>query len=88
MVYHIGMKTAVSMPDDLFEDLTRAAEEEATSRSGMLAVAVREFLERRKNQKLLKDLNDAYAGSETPEEKQVRRAGRRSYSRRLSREKW
>lgn len=82
------MKTAISMPDELFEELATVAKEEKRSRSGILAEAVREFLETRKSRKLLAALNEAYSEPETSEEKAARRASRRSYSRTLRREKW
>jgi predicted transcriptional regulator len=40
------MKTAISLPDDLFERLERCARRLKLSRSGLLAAAAREFLER------------------------------------------
>lgn len=82
------MKTAVSIPDDIFEELSKAAEEENTSRSRLLTEAVRDFLEKRRNRQMLKILNDVYSEPETAEEKKERRAGKASYARNLRREKW
>jgi len=42
------MKTAISLPDDLFHAIDACAQEMQTSRSHLLAVAARDFLERRR----------------------------------------
>jgi predicted transcriptional regulator len=44
--YTIRMKTAISLPDDLFRALEAKARALKISRSGLLARAAREFLER------------------------------------------
>jgi predicted transcriptional regulator len=41
------MKTAISLPDELFHAIDACARELKTSRSGVLARAAREFLDRR-----------------------------------------
>ena len=41
-----GMKTAVSIPDDVFEDVERLASELRTSRSQLYSRALREFVNR------------------------------------------
>lgn len=46
MGYTQGMKTAISIPDDLFADADRLARELGTSRSQLYARAMREFIER------------------------------------------
>lgn len=82
------MKTAISMPDDLFEAVNQAAEEENISRSKIFTEAVRKYLEQRNNHKLLLALNKAYAVEETKEEKEVRKHSRKYYARKIVREKW
>jgi metal-responsive CopG/Arc/MetJ family transcriptional regulator len=82
------MKTAISIPDDLFEALTRIAKEKNTSRSKVLAEATREYIERRANQKLLLALNNAYSREETSQEKELRKQSKKYYRSRVSKEKW
>ena len=41
------MKTAISLPDELFAEIDACARELKTSRSGVLARAARDFLDRR-----------------------------------------
>jgi len=44
--YHV-MKTAISLPDELFHEIDACARELKTSRSRLLARAARDFLDRR-----------------------------------------
>lgn len=44
--YTPGMKTAVSVPDDLFEQAERLARRVGTTRSGLYSRAVREYVAR------------------------------------------
>ncbi len=55
--------TAVSIDETLFADAERAAAELQLSRSGLYALALKEFLERRESQRLLNELNAVYDGS-------------------------
>jgi metal-responsive CopG/Arc/MetJ family transcriptional regulator len=43
------MKTAISLPDDLFEEIDACARELKTTRSGLIAQAAREFVARRRH---------------------------------------
>ena len=42
------MKTAISLPDDLFEEIDACARELKMTRSGLLAQAARDFVARRR----------------------------------------
>ena len=55
-----NIKTAISIDEPLFEQVDNLAHELNTSRSRIFALAVTEFIQRRKNQKLLEAINDAY----------------------------
>ena len=66
------MKTAISIPDDLFNEVNRLAKENKTSRSQIFRAAVEAYLEKIKSLKLLESLNTAYADSETSEERLLR----------------
>ena len=82
------MKTAVSIPDDLFKALTQIAKEKNTSRSKILTEATREYLERRTNRKLLFDLNNAYSKEETVQEKELRKQAKRYHRSTILEDKW
>lgn len=62
------MKTAISVPDAIFNEVDKVAKESHSSRSEVFVTAVREYLEKRKSRKLLDDLNKALAVAETEEE--------------------
>ncbi len=67
------MKTAISIPDDLFKEVERLAKEKKTSRSQVFSEAVNLYLKKIKSQKLIEELNSAYAHEETPEEKLIQK---------------
>jgi metal-responsive CopG/Arc/MetJ family transcriptional regulator len=67
------MKTAISLPDEMFKEIEEFTKECECSRSQVFVMAVREFLDRRKSRKLLEDLNKVYESLETPEETTARR---------------
>ena len=83
------MKIAISIPDDVFHEVKKAAEEQKCSRSEIFVEAVRAYLEKIESQRILEALNEAYSGPETQEEKDTRVAGLELYKNTvLKREKW
>ena len=69
------MKTAISIPDELFKEVDKLAKENKTSRSQIFCAAVEAYLKKIKSLKLLEALNTAYAEGETEEEKLLRTKG-------------
>ena len=67
--YTNRMKTAISIPDHIFEEVDRLARQKKTSRSQIFCIAVEEYLKRMKAQKMLETLNLVYKDGLTPEEK-------------------
>ncbi len=61
------VKTAVSLPTDVYEQVDALARERSTSRSGLITEAVVLFLQREQDAALLDSWNEAYAEL-TPEE--------------------
>jgi hypothetical protein len=55
------VKTAVSIPDDLFEQAERAAKETGRTRSGLYAEALRRFLRTMPDEEITARLNAVYA---------------------------
>ena len=55
------MKTAISLPDDLFTLAEAAARKLKMSRSQLYAAALSEFLDRRQSGKITKRLNEIYS---------------------------
>ena len=57
--YTRGMKTAISVPDDTFEQATRQAAELGISRSEFFARAARRYLDELASRSLTQQVNDA-----------------------------
>lgn len=55
------MKTAISLPDDLFRLAEAAAHQLRMSRSQLYAAAIAEFLDRRQTGRVTKRLNEVYS---------------------------
>lgn len=81
MTQSTNLKTAISINKDLAEEADAVAREMSVSRSGLYAMALREFIRRRENMRLLEKLNEAYAETDTEDERLVR--GIKRHSRRL-----
>ncbi len=67
-----NIKTAISIEEPLFEEIDALATELEVSRSSLFTMAVREFIKKRKNQKLLEAINNAYDDSSDFAEKSIR----------------
>jgi metal-responsive CopG/Arc/MetJ family transcriptional regulator len=68
------VKTAISLPEALFERADAFARRQKMSRSKLFAWAVEDFLRRHESQTLLDALNRVYeSNSPTEEEKEVQR---------------
>jgi metal-responsive CopG/Arc/MetJ family transcriptional regulator len=82
------MKTAISIPDDIFQDIEKLSKELRRPRSQILVEAAREYIEKQKNRKILEALNKAYSGKETKQERELRKKGKKRYAGLLKGEKW
>ena len=79
MSHHV--KTAISLEQSLFDELVRIAHNMQISRSQILAHALAEYLERRHNQELLAQINEAYADGPDDAEQAVLRHARQQHRR-------
>ena len=77
------MKTAISIPDEIFRKADEAAKEYNYSRSELFTLAVKEFLEKMKSKRLLETINEAYSEPEAIEETSLREKGKKYYSRKV-----
>jgi metal-responsive CopG/Arc/MetJ family transcriptional regulator len=75
------MKTAISIPDELFESADALAERLGVSRSHLYASAVAEYLAKHVEAKVTDRLNSVYAGQSSQVEPDVREAQRRTIER-------
>ena len=78
------MKTAVSVPDDLFRLAEAAARRLRVSRSKLYATALAEFLDRRQTDAITERLNEVYSGRPAKVEPALHRAQVRS----LGKDRW
>jgi metal-responsive CopG/Arc/MetJ family transcriptional regulator len=78
------MKTAVSLPEDLFRMAENAARKLKMSRSQLYATAIAEFLERRRTNKITERLNQVYSKERSAVDPSLQSAQIRS----LDREDW
>jgi len=58
------MKTAISIPDEVFNEAERAAKKLGVSRSELYATAVADFIERYRREGITEKLNEIYARDE------------------------
>lgn len=80
------MKTAISIPDEIFKEIEKFAKEHNYSRSEVFAVAAREFIEKLKSRQLLELLNKVYEDIETPEDTALRKKSIRHYAKKVLKE--
>ena len=76
--YNHGMKTAISLPDDLFEAADELAERLGVSRSELYATAVAEYLAKFRSEDITARLNEVYANEESELPKKMRRVQAKS----------
>ncbi|MBI4715073.1 MAG: ribbon-helix-helix protein, CopG family [Nitrospirae bacterium] len=82
------MKTAISIPDDLYEMVEELSEKLHLSRSRIFSEAVRDYLAKRRNEEILRQINVVYSEAETEEDKTIRKHAKKRYTRTLKAEKW
>lgn len=82
------MKIAISIQDNIFKEVESTAKKLHCSRSKVFSMAVKEFLEKIKNRKLLEALNAAYSEAESPGETKVRRLSKKRYAATVLKEKY
>ncbi len=66
-----SMKTAISVEDVLIEQADDAARDLGLSRSGLIAEALREYLQRRRQSRVSGQLNRVYANEPNPDERRL-----------------
>jgi len=66
--YTLGMKTAVSIPDDVFEKAERLARRAKRSRSEVFTAALREYVARHSPEEVTEAINRAFQHPEKPDQ--------------------
>jgi metal-responsive CopG/Arc/MetJ family transcriptional regulator len=80
------IKTAISLDQRLFKAGEVVAKELNVSRSRLFSMALEEFIRRRRNRKLLDEINAAYTDEPDQEEQVLRKQMRRHHKGLLERE--
>lgn len=75
------MKIAISIPDNIFHEIKKLAEEQKRSRSEIIVEAVRKYLKDLETRGMIDSLNEVYSTPETEEERAAREAGLELYAR-------
>lgn len=78
------MKTAISIPDEVFEAAERTAKKLGVSRSELYATAVREFVERYRVEDVTAKLNEVYSSTPSDLDENLHRM----QTRLLAKESW
>ncbi len=79
LIHTYSMKTAISIPDDMFEQVNSYAAEHKCSRSEVFARAMADFLERRRNAKLLAEINEVYGSPDASEDTSIKTAVKKRF---------
>ncbi|MCH7528595.1 MAG: ribbon-helix-helix protein, CopG family [Candidatus Marinimicrobia bacterium] len=82
------VKTAISIPASLFEELEVAAKEMQLSRSEVFRRAVERFLRDRESQRMMEKLKEVYSEPPDEEEREYLKKMKALYSKSLEQEEW
>ncbi|MCK5229328.1 MAG: CopG family transcriptional regulator [Desulfobulbaceae bacterium] len=83
-----GVKTAISLEKNLFDQVNQLANDLHVSRSKLFTLAVKDFLKKQESKKLLAQLNAAYSDSPNEEEKTISKAMHRKQRETMEQESW
>lgn len=83
-----GVKTAISLEEDLFNQVNKLAADLHVSRSKLFTLAVKDYLKKQENKKLIVQLNAAYSDSPSEEEKVISTAMHRKQRKIMEQESW
>ena len=82
-----AIKTAISLEKTLFEQAEQIARLMKVSRSKLVALALKSFIEHQNNKEMLAQINEAYSDEPDTTEQTLRQKLRREH-RRIVREEW
>lgn len=83
-----GIKTAISLDEELFNKVNLLAQELHVSRSRLFSIAVKEYLKKQESKTLLAQINDAYSDSPDQEERKISRAMKGKHRKITGQEPW
>ncbi len=83
-----GVKTAISLDEELLIKIDRIAGDLHVSRSKVFTLAVKDYLKKQENQSLLAQLNEAYEDFPSEEEREVSKTMRLRHNKIIGPEPW
>ena len=83
-----SVKTAISIQKELFQEVNRLAEELHVSRSKLFVLAVRDFIKKYENKKIISQINKAFDDYPDPDEERLHNAIRQKQAGKIEREPW
>ena len=83
-----GVKTAISLEENLFNQVSQLANDMHVSRSKLFTLAVKDFLKKQESNNLLAQLNAAYSDAPSEEEKSISKAMHRKQRQIVEQEAW
>ncbi len=83
-----SVKTAISIQKELFQEVNKLAEELHVSRSKLFVLAVRDFIKKNENKKIISQINKAYGEYPDSVEESLHDAMRQKQARNLESEPW
>ena len=83
-----GVKTAISLEKNLFNQVNKLAKDLHVSRSKLFTLAVKDYLKKQESKKLFAQLNSAYGDSPNEEEQKISKAMRSKQHKIVEKESW
>ena len=83
-----GVKTAISLDEELLIKVSRLADDLHVSRSKVFTLAVQDYLKKQENQSLLAQLNEAYEDFPSEEERGISKSMRIKHNNIIKQESW
>ncbi len=82
------MKTAISIPNEIFKKAEKFAKKHRLSRSDVFVIAIKDLLEKDRSKQLLDLLNEVYSDIETKEDIRVRKKALEHYAKHMLKERY
>jgi len=83
-----GVKTAISLDEELLIKVSRLADDLHVSRSKVFTLAVQDYLKKQENQSFLTQLNEAYEDFPSEEERGISKSMRIKHNNIIEQESW
>ena len=83
-----GVKTAISLDENLFNEVNKLAADLHVSRSKLFTLAVKDYLKKQESKKILAQLNTVYSGTSSKEEASISKAMLKKQRKIVGQESW